>query len=108
MCLGIPGRLVEPPGAHPDIARVDVEGVVRDVNIALLEDDPPRVGEWVLIHLGFALQRMTEAEVAESRATLAVLGGEGDGASGGSPFGDPFPDDAFRRDTFAPPGYTEG
>ncbi len=73
MCLGIPGRVVELT-EHPDIARVDVEGVVRDINLALLEDDPATPGDWILIHLGFALQKMTEAEVDEARSTLNVLG----------------------------------
>lgn len=73
MCLGIPGRVVEPSAERADLARVEVEGVLRDVNVSLLEDDPPRPGEWVLIHLGFALQRMTEAEVEDARATMALL-----------------------------------
>jgi hydrogenase expression/formation protein HypC len=98
MCLGIPGRVVELPVAHPDIGRVDVEGVVRDINLALVDDDPPRVGEWVLIHLGFALQKMTEAEVADARSTLAILG---EGTQ------DPFEDFVFDDDTYAPAGYRE-
>ncbi|MEO5940596.1 MAG: HypC/HybG/HupF family hydrogenase formation chaperone, partial [Candidatus Limnocylindrales bacterium] len=40
MCLGIPGRVVEASPDHPDLARVDVEGVVRDINMALLDEDP--------------------------------------------------------------------
>jgi len=78
MCLGIPGRVVEQSPDHPDLARVDVEGVVRDINMALLDDDPPKAGEWILIHLGFALQRMTEAEAADALATMAVLGAGGE------------------------------
>lgn len=73
MCLGIPGRVVELPTDHANLARVDVEGVVRDVNLALLEDDPAVPGEWVLIHLGFALQKMTEAEVADARDVQTFL-----------------------------------
>jgi hydrogenase expression/formation protein HypC len=99
MCLGIPGRVVDRPTERPDFARIDVEGVVRDINVALM-DDPPESGEWVLIHLGFALQRMTDEEVAEARSTLDVLG-EGDG-----PEQDPFANRSFRDDPFAPPGYT--
>lgn len=75
MCLGIPGRIVELPVDHSDLGRVDVDGVIRDINLVLLADDPPAPGEWVLIHLGFALEKMTEAEVAEARSTLAVLEG---------------------------------
>ena len=78
MCLGIPGRIVEPSADRPDLARVDVEGVVRDINMALLEDDPPKPGEWILIHLGFALQKMTEAEAADTLATMAILGEDRD------------------------------
>jgi hydrogenase expression/formation protein HypC len=78
MCLGIPGRIVERSADHPDLARVDVEGVVRNINMALLDDDPPQPGDWILIHLGFALQTMTEAEAADAFATMAVLGEGGD------------------------------
>jgi len=75
MCLGIPGRIVERSADHPDLARVDVEGVVRDINMALLEDDPPQPGEWILIHLGFALERMTAEEASDAFATAAILSG---------------------------------
>jgi hydrogenase expression/formation protein HypC len=73
MCLGIPGRILELPDDQPDFGRVDVEGVVRGINMSLLADDPPVPGEWVLIHLGFALQKMTEAEVEEMNATRDLL-----------------------------------
>lgn len=64
MCLGMPGRVVsiEPGG---DIARVDVGGVLRDVNVGFLLDEPPAVGEYVLIHTGFALERMTAEQAQE-------------------------------------------
>ena len=75
MCLGVPGRIIERSPVEPDLARVDVEGIVRDINIALLEDDPPAPGEWVLIHLGFALEKMTEEEAREAQATAAILTG---------------------------------
>ena len=74
MCLGIPGRILELPVDQPDLGHVDVEGVVRGINLSLLADDPPVPGEWVLIHLGFALQKMTEAEVAEMRSMRDLLG----------------------------------
>jgi hydrogenase expression/formation protein HypC len=73
MCLGIPGRILELPADQPDLGRVDVDGVVRGINLSLLADDPPVEGEWVLIHLGFALQKMTEAEVDEMNATRVLL-----------------------------------
>jgi hydrogenase expression/formation protein HypC len=74
MCLGIPGRILELPADLPDFGRVEVDGVVRGINLSLLADDPPVAGEWVLIHLGFALQKMTEAEVLEMSATRDLLG----------------------------------
>jgi len=74
MCLGIPGRILELPADLPDLGRVDVEGVVRGINMSLLADDPPVPGDWVLIHLGFALQKMTEAEVLEMQSTRELLG----------------------------------
>jgi hydrogenase expression/formation protein HypC len=73
VCLGTPGRVVERSADHPELARCDVDGVVRNINIALLEDDPPACGDWVLIHLGFALERMTEGEAAEILALAEGL-----------------------------------
>jgi hydrogenase expression/formation protein HypC len=72
MCLGIPGRVVDLPADRPEIARVEVDGRLRDVNVMLLEDAVPQPGDWVLIHLGFALQTMTEAEAAETLSLLAA------------------------------------
>jgi len=73
MCLGIPGRVLEIPVDQPDLGQVEVEGVVRAINLSLLADDPAQPGDWVLIHLGFALQKMTEAEVAEMNTTRDFL-----------------------------------
>jgi len=101
MCLGIPGRVVELRSDHPDLARVDVEGMVRDINLGLLADDPAVPGDWILIHLGFALQKMTQAEADEARSTLMILG-EGGAES------DPFAGLTFQDDEFAPVGYREG
>jgi len=98
MCLGIPGRVVELTD-RADIARVDVEGVVRDINMGMFETDPPGPGEWVMIHLGFALERMTEAEVEEARSVMSSLG------EGSLP--DIFVDESFRDEDFAPLGYRE-
>ena len=55
MCLGIPGEVIELHPEQPDLAKVDVSGVRRLIDIGLLTDDPPVPGEWVLIHVGFAL-----------------------------------------------------
>ena len=59
MCLGIPGEIIELTG-HEDLAVVAVEGVKRTINIGLLVDEGLQPGDWVLIHLGFALERVEE------------------------------------------------
>ena len=74
MCLGIPGEVIELHPEQPDLAKVDVSGVRRLINIGLLCDDPPVPGEWVLIHVGFAMSRIDEAEAAETLKILAELG----------------------------------
>ena len=74
MCLGIPGQVTGILPDQPDLARVDVSGVQRVISIGLLADDPPVPGDWVLIHVGFALSKIDEAEAA---ATLEFLAGIG-------------------------------
>ncbi|GGL39554.1 HypC/HybG/HupF family hydrogenase formation chaperone [Nocardia jinanensis] len=75
MCLGIPGRVVEiPEGYHHQIALVDVSGEQRRVNIGLLEDDPVRPGDWVIIHMGFVVEKTDAAGAAEAMAGLRLLG----------------------------------
>ena len=74
MCLGIPGEVVELDPEHPDLAKVDVSGVRRLINIALLAADPPAPGEWVLIHVGFALSKIDEAEAAAAMEFLEGIG----------------------------------
>ena len=69
MCLAIPGEVVEVGVGRPELARVEVSGVRRTVNVGLLAA-PPVPGDWVLIHVGFALSVVDEAE---ARATLALL-----------------------------------
>lgn len=70
MCLGIPGEIVELNGDEPDLASVAVGGVRRMINIGLLEGEPLAPGDWVLIHVGFALSKVDEEE---ARATLSLL-----------------------------------
>jgi hydrogenase expression/formation protein HypC len=74
MCLGIPGQIIEIVDADRMIAKAEVSGVRRNVSIQLLEDQssPVRVGDWVLIHVGFALCKIDEQE---SEATLNLLNG---------------------------------
>src|SRR4029077_7817007 len=74
MCLGIPGEVSERRPEQPDLAKVNVSGVRRMINIGLLSDDPPAPGEWVLIHVGFALSKIDEQEAA---ATMQFLEGTG-------------------------------
>ena len=74
MCLGIPGEVVELDLERPDLAKVSVSGVRRLINIALLADDPPKPGEWVLIHVGFALSKIDEHEAAAAMAFLESIG----------------------------------
>ena len=73
MCLGIPGEVIELL-EQPDLARVDVSGVRRVINIGLLADDLPAPGEWVLIHVGFALSKIDEAEAAAAMEFLEGIG----------------------------------
>lgn len=74
MCLAIPGEVIEVGTDRPDLAKVTVSGVRRTVNVGLLENDPPAPGDWVLIHVGFALSKVDEAE---ARAVLDFLEGIG-------------------------------
>ena len=74
MCLGIPGEVIEVSPDEPHLARVDVSGVRRTINIGLLEDEDVRAGDWVLIHVGFALSKIDEEEAAAALAFLEGLG----------------------------------
>jgi hydrogenase expression/formation protein HypC len=71
MCLGIPGRIVSTTEGF-DLGQVEVAGVVREINLALL-DGPFVPGEYILIHSGFALERMSAERAADA---LAFFGGE--------------------------------
>ena len=74
MCLAIPGRIVEFVPDQPHLAVIEVSGVRRRVNVDLLRDEPLAVGEWVLIHVGFAMSRIGVAEAEEQMRLLAMLG----------------------------------
>jgi len=77
MCLAIPGQVLELVDTGNRIARVDVAGVQRNVNVSLLdrEGTGAEPGDWVLIHVGFALSRVDEDE---AQATLKLLRGLGE------------------------------
>ena len=78
MCLGIPGRIVRIDDPLKKLATVDVSGVRRQVNIACIVDDEHPVqscvGDWVLIHVGFAMSRIDEEQAAETLKILTELG----------------------------------
>lgn len=74
MCLGIPGEVVEIMPDHRDLAKVDVSGVKRAINIGLLDAEELKPGDWILIHVGFALSKIDETE---ARAALEFLEGIG-------------------------------
>src|SRR4051812_46166718 len=74
MCLAIPGQVVEIVDEANHLARVEVAGVRRNVNVGLLDDIGP--GDWVLIHVGFALSRIDEAEAAATYELLEQMGAE--------------------------------
>jgi hydrogenase expression/formation protein HypC len=72
MCLGIPGRIVDVPDRQAGLATVDMSGVRRSVSVALVDEPaaPIEPGDWVLVHVGFALSRIDEAQAHE---TLELL-----------------------------------
>jgi hydrogenase expression/formation protein HypC len=75
MCLAIPGKLVEVVDPERHIAKVEVAGVRRNVNIGLLTgDEEPVLGDYVLIHVGFALSKIDEQEALETLRMLEGLG----------------------------------
>ncbi len=76
MCLGVPGQIVELVDEHHHIAKAEVSGVLRNVNIGLLVDGPDGVvlGDWVLIHVGFAMAKIDEEEARATREFLVQLG----------------------------------
>ena len=78
MCLAIPGRIVELVDPANSVARVDVAGVKRNVSIGLLDADGhgPGPGDWVLIHVGFAISQIDEAEAIATRRLLEQMGAE--------------------------------
>jgi hydrogenase expression/formation protein HypC len=78
MCLGIPGQIVAITDAENMLGIVDVSGVRREIHLACIVDDAHPieacVGDWVLVHVGFAMSRIDEAEAAQTLALLAELG----------------------------------
>ena len=73
MCLAIPGKIVE-LGGEPHLATVEVSSVRRKVNVDLLQGEPLSLGDWVLIHVGFAMSRMSAEQADEQLRLLRMLG----------------------------------
>lgn len=74
MCLGIPGRVVELVDGFADqLALVDVEGARRRINVGML-DSPPQPGQWILIHMGFAMEAIDAEEAEEAMSGLELMG----------------------------------
>lgn len=85
MCLGIPGHVISMvEGYHDQIALVDVSGARRTVNVGMLEDDPVHPGDWVIIHMGFAVEKTDAAGAATAMHGLRLLG-SGEQSSGEQP-----------------------
>lgn len=77
MCLAIPGQIVEIVDPSLQLAKVEVSGVRRNISVALIQggaEDPVQVGDWVLIHVGFALSRIDEEEARLTLSALADIG----------------------------------
>lgn len=74
MCLAIPGKIVELLAEDRSLAVVDVLGVRRKVDLGLLQENPPLKDDWVLIHVGFAMSRISEADAIDQMRMLTALG----------------------------------
>ncbi|HEX8144077.1 MAG TPA: HypC/HybG/HupF family hydrogenase formation chaperone [Pyrinomonadaceae bacterium] len=72
MCLAIPGKIVEIVDAENQIAKVDVGGVRRNINTGMIDD--MKVGDYVLIHVGFAMTKIDEHEAEETLRVLKEIG----------------------------------
>jgi hydrogenase expression/formation protein HypC len=77
MCLAIPGQVVA-LGPEPHLAVVEVSRVRRKINIDLLKDEPVAIGDWVLIHVGFAMTRISDRDAQEQLRLLKMLGEDED------------------------------
>jgi hydrogenase expression/formation protein HypC len=74
MCLAIPGRIIEIVDEENSIAKVEVGGVKRNINIGMLGKDEAGIGDYVLIHVGFAMSKVDEAQAADTLRVLKEIG----------------------------------
>ena len=76
MCLGVPGQIVEFLDATHHLAKAEISGVRRAINVGLLVPDGLEIGDWVLIHVGFALSKIDEEEARRTQEFLEQLGSD--------------------------------
>lgn len=74
MCLGIPGQVVELVDAQNHLAKVDVNGIKRTISVALLAEDNLVIGDWVLVHVGFAMAKIDQAEADLTLEAVKQMG----------------------------------
>ena len=74
MCLGIPGQIIDIVDDENSIAKVEVSGVKRNVSIVLVRPEGIEPGDWVLIHVGFAMSKIDEVEAHETMKALELMG----------------------------------
>ncbi len=74
MCLAIPAKIVELFPGEDTRALIEVVGVRRYIDTGLLQDDPPKTGDWVLVHVGFAMSKISEEQALDQLKTLAMMG----------------------------------
>jgi hydrogenase expression/formation protein HypC len=76
VCLAIPAKVIELSTNDATRALVEVIGVRRHVDTGLLSDDPPQIGDWVLVHVGFAMSKIGEQQALDQLRMLSILGEE--------------------------------
>ncbi len=76
MCLGIPGQVVAFVDTEQSLAKVDVNGVRRDISVRLLADDNLQIGDWVLVHVGFAMAKIDEHEAKLTLDQVQKMGAD--------------------------------
>jgi hydrogenase expression/formation protein HypC len=82
MCLAIPGKIIEIVDVENSIAKVEVGGVRRNINIGMLDEKEAQIGNYVLIHVGFAMSRIDEEQARETLRVLEEIGQYEDEFSG--------------------------
>ena len=74
MCLAIPAKIIQLFPDDETKALIEVVGVRRYIDTGLLQDDPPKTGDWVLVHVGFAMSKVSEEQALDQLQTLAMMG----------------------------------